>query len=391
VKKENRKSSPMAMDYCDYGFLKVGIVNRAVIWPLVIGPHSAKEFLMRGNFINGAEAARIGMLNYAVPHEQVSNKARALPQELSDGPTGAIRWSNLASFMRGLKFLTAIVIVCAWAGCATAPRSWQVTHDPLLARQGGVLLLVDASVQEDTLVGHDYFVINEAGAGAAAASAALRKYVQASDIPVRAEVITVGGARLTTNNAPIGVADSVGGQVRQAQQPLRVPGAIQDDTQYVSALCAVSTYAFERAAVHSNAPTSISTRDFLTAAEVIKNRTQASSVLFLGVLGWSRSTGKRAAQFVVGLAVGEVIAFATAGLGRGYYLIFIPGHAADGMVMEAALIDLESGQLTWSNAVRSIGDPVHPEAMADPQALDLLFHDIIFKPMSDELTPSSKP
>jgi enoyl-CoA hydratase len=79
--------------------VKVGIVagdGGAVIWPLLIGPHRAKEFLMRGNFINGAEAGRIGMVNYAVAPEQVIPKARELAQELADGPTMAIRWSKLA-------------------------------------------------------------------------------------------------------------------------------------------------------------------------------------------------------------------------------------------------------------------------------------------------------
>jgi enoyl-CoA hydratase len=79
--------------------VKVGIVagdGGAVIWPLLIGPHRAKEFLMRGNFINGAEAGRIGMVNYAVPPEQVMAKSRELAQELADGPTWAIRWSKLA-------------------------------------------------------------------------------------------------------------------------------------------------------------------------------------------------------------------------------------------------------------------------------------------------------
>jgi len=37
-----------------------------VIWPLLIGPHRAKEFLMRGHMITGADAARIGLVNYAV-------------------------------------------------------------------------------------------------------------------------------------------------------------------------------------------------------------------------------------------------------------------------------------------------------------------------------------
>jgi enoyl-CoA hydratase len=79
--------------------VKVGVVagdGGAVIWPLLVGPHLAKEFLMRGNFINGAEAGRIGMVNYAVAPEQVMGKAQELAQELADGPTFAIRWSKLA-------------------------------------------------------------------------------------------------------------------------------------------------------------------------------------------------------------------------------------------------------------------------------------------------------
>ena len=79
--------------------VKVGIVagdGGAVIWPLLIGPHRAKEFLMRGNFISGGEAGRIGMVNYAVGAEDVMAKARELARELADGPTWAIRWSKLA-------------------------------------------------------------------------------------------------------------------------------------------------------------------------------------------------------------------------------------------------------------------------------------------------------
>jgi enoyl-CoA hydratase/carnithine racemase len=79
--------------------VKVGVVagdGGAVIWPLLIGPSRAKEFLMRGNFVNGADAFRMGMVNYAVAPEQVMAKARELAQELADGPTYAIRWSKLA-------------------------------------------------------------------------------------------------------------------------------------------------------------------------------------------------------------------------------------------------------------------------------------------------------
>lgn len=79
--------------------VKIGLVagdGGAVIWPMLVGPNRAKEFLMRGNLIGGIEAERIGLVNYAVPQGQVLEKARALAQELADGPPWAIRWTKLS-------------------------------------------------------------------------------------------------------------------------------------------------------------------------------------------------------------------------------------------------------------------------------------------------------
>jgi enoyl-CoA hydratase len=79
--------------------VRIGVVagdGGAVIWPPLIGPNRAKEFLMRGNLINGAEAAKIGLVNYAVPVAEVMPKARELARELADGPRWAIRWTKLS-------------------------------------------------------------------------------------------------------------------------------------------------------------------------------------------------------------------------------------------------------------------------------------------------------
>ncbi len=79
--------------------VKVGIVagdSGAVIWPLLVGPARAKEFLMRGTIITGADGAKMGLVNYAVPQDQVLPKAREIARELADGPTWAIRWSKLS-------------------------------------------------------------------------------------------------------------------------------------------------------------------------------------------------------------------------------------------------------------------------------------------------------
>lgn len=77
--------------------VNVGLVagdGGAVLWPLAVGPHRAKEFLMRGTRITGADAAAMGMVNYAVPSGQVLAKADEIAQELAAGAPLAIRWTK---------------------------------------------------------------------------------------------------------------------------------------------------------------------------------------------------------------------------------------------------------------------------------------------------------
>ena len=79
--------------------VSIGVVagdGGAVIWPLLIGPNRAKELLMLGDSLTGADAAQIGLVNYAVPEAEVLPKARELVRRLADGPKWAIRWSKLA-------------------------------------------------------------------------------------------------------------------------------------------------------------------------------------------------------------------------------------------------------------------------------------------------------
>jgi len=79
--------------------VRIGLVagdGGAAIWPLLVGISRAKEFLMRGSLINGKEAERIGLVNYAVPTEEVLPKATEIAQELADGATWAIRWTKLS-------------------------------------------------------------------------------------------------------------------------------------------------------------------------------------------------------------------------------------------------------------------------------------------------------
>lgn len=79
--------------------VKVGLVagdGGAIIWPLLLGPQKAKEFLMRGMLVKGAEAARIGLVNHAVPAEEVLSRAKEIAQELAALPKWAVRWTKMS-------------------------------------------------------------------------------------------------------------------------------------------------------------------------------------------------------------------------------------------------------------------------------------------------------
>jgi len=80
--------------------VKVGLVagdGGSVIWPLVVGVNQAKNFLMRGKVVKGAEAAAAGIVTYAVPQDQVMPEAMKIAEELNALPPLAVRWTKVTT------------------------------------------------------------------------------------------------------------------------------------------------------------------------------------------------------------------------------------------------------------------------------------------------------
>ncbi len=76
----------------------------AVIWPQLIGYARAKEYLMTGDAMTAAQAAAIGLINHALPADQLDARVAEFAQRLRGGATKAIRWTKL-SVNIGLKQL----------------------------------------------------------------------------------------------------------------------------------------------------------------------------------------------------------------------------------------------------------------------------------------------
>ncbi len=78
---------------------QVGLVagdGGTIMWPLLVGPSRAKEFLMLGTRIGAVRAYDLGLVNHVVPDGEVQARAREIADELALGPREAIAGTKLA-------------------------------------------------------------------------------------------------------------------------------------------------------------------------------------------------------------------------------------------------------------------------------------------------------
>ena len=68
----------------------------AIIWPLLIGLPRAKEYLLTGDALTGAEAAKLGLINRAVPREELDQVVRDFARRLTKGPPRIMHFTKLA-------------------------------------------------------------------------------------------------------------------------------------------------------------------------------------------------------------------------------------------------------------------------------------------------------
>lgn len=79
--------------------VKMGYVTgdgSAVIWPQLVGYSRAKEYLLTGDLMSAKDAAQYGLINHAVPADQLDSRVDQFADKLVNGATKAIRWSKTA-------------------------------------------------------------------------------------------------------------------------------------------------------------------------------------------------------------------------------------------------------------------------------------------------------
>jgi enoyl-CoA hydratase len=79
------------------GHLRLGVVagdHAAILWPLLCGMAKAKYYLLTADFIDGAEAERIGLVSRSVPAAEVLDTALQIAARVAAGPQQAARWTK---------------------------------------------------------------------------------------------------------------------------------------------------------------------------------------------------------------------------------------------------------------------------------------------------------
>jgi enoyl-CoA hydratase len=79
--------------------VRIGLVpgdGAALIWPQQIGYARAKEYLLTGDFISATKAAEIGLINYAVPRDELDAKVDELAQKIARHPAPATSGTKMA-------------------------------------------------------------------------------------------------------------------------------------------------------------------------------------------------------------------------------------------------------------------------------------------------------
>jgi enoyl-CoA hydratase len=94
----------------------------SVIWPALLGPVRAKQYLLTGDHLTGEDAARIGLINQAVPAEELDRLVDDFAQRIAKGASLAIQFTKMSVNVT-LKQQLVSVIDASFAYEALSGRS----------------------------------------------------------------------------------------------------------------------------------------------------------------------------------------------------------------------------------------------------------------------------
>jgi enoyl-CoA hydratase len=90
-----------------------------VLWPVLIGPHRAKEMLLTGRKVYGPEAGSMGLVNHVVPGTELLDKAGKIAQRMASKAPWAVRATKVAINFEMVQRATVLLeIAMAYEGAS---------------------------------------------------------------------------------------------------------------------------------------------------------------------------------------------------------------------------------------------------------------------------------
>jgi enoyl-CoA hydratase/carnithine racemase len=114
------------------GYVRVGLVpgdGGCYFLPRLVGPAKAMELLLTGDFVDGAEAERIGIVNHTYDDDRLMDETMALAQRLADGPRVAIAMIKRALYQSAnCDLRTALDLISSHMAVVQSTRDSQEAY-----------------------------------------------------------------------------------------------------------------------------------------------------------------------------------------------------------------------------------------------------------------------
>jgi enoyl-CoA hydratase/carnithine racemase len=121
------------------GYVRVGLVpgdGGCYFLPRLVGPAKAMELLLTGDFVDAAEAERIGIVNHVYEDDRLMEETTALAQRLAGGPPVAMAMIKRALYQSAnCDLRTALDLISSHMAVVQSTRDSQEAYQAFVERR----------------------------------------------------------------------------------------------------------------------------------------------------------------------------------------------------------------------------------------------------------------